>query len=68
MNRVIQLRKQYDSALLKAIKKICELDNTTHHDFGEYIVSPIIMNLLMILISNLVSWLQILVVNVITKI
>ena len=35
MNRGIQLRKQYDSALLKAIKQKCELDNTTHHDFCE---------------------------------
>ena len=32
-----------------------------------YVVSPIIMNLLMILILNLVSWLQILVVSVITR-
>ena len=34
MNRGIQLRKQYDGALLKAVKK-CELDIKTHHDFGE---------------------------------
>ena len=35
MNRGIQLRKQYVGALLKAVKKICELDIKTHHDFGE---------------------------------
>ena len=35
VNRGIQLRKLYVSALLKAIKKICELDIKTHHDFGE---------------------------------
>ena len=35
MNRDIQLRKQYVGALLKAVKKICELDIKTHHDFGE---------------------------------
>ena len=35
VNRGIQLRKQYVSALLKAVKKICELDIKTHHDFGE---------------------------------
>ena len=35
VNRGIQLRKQYVGALLKAVKKICELDIKTHHDFGE---------------------------------
>ena len=37
LNRGIQLRKQYIGALLKAGKKICELDIKTHHayDFGE---------------------------------
>ena len=35
VKRGIQLRKQYVSAFLKAIKKICELDIKTHHDFGE---------------------------------
>ena len=35
VNRGIQLRKYYVSALLKAVKKICELDIKTHHDFGE---------------------------------
>ena len=49
VNRGIQLRKQYVSALLKAVKKIYELDNKTHHDFGEGVHSvrsePIIMNL-----------------------
>ena len=35
VNRGIQLRKQNVGALLKAVKKICELDIKTHHDFGE---------------------------------
>ena len=35
VNRGIQLRKHYVSALLKAVKKICELDIKTHHDYGE---------------------------------
>ena len=35
VNRDIQLCKQYVGALLKTVKKICELDIKTHHDFGE---------------------------------
>ena len=31
----IQPCKQYVSALLNAVKKICELDIKTHYDFGE---------------------------------
>ena len=35
MNRGIQLRKWYIGALLKAVKKICELSIKTCNDFGE---------------------------------
>ena len=35
VNRGIQPRKQCVGALLKAVKKICEIDIKTLHDFGE---------------------------------
>ena len=59
VNKGIRLRKQYIGALLKAVKKIYNLDIKTHNDLGRvctlYVMSHFIMNLLMILIISLVS-------------
>ena len=54
VNRGIQLCKEYIGVLLKAVKKICEIDIKTHNNFGEGVHSvcsePFIMNLLIIMI------------------